>query len=126
MIPLLDDMINKFLWEDYLSETNTIAAPADIFIPVIFSCFFLVIFYFLFSRNPSRPVHFRKLYENNKLKIFILMLLFDASEVFMKVFKAFIKHFEAPQRSVKIIFSLCPRSERKRLTYTVLITECSA
>ena len=58
----LDDMINKFLWEDYLSETNTIAAPADIFIPVIFSCFFLVIFYFLFSRNPSRLVHFRKLY----------------------------------------------------------------
>ena len=47
MIPLLDDMINKFLWEDYLSETNTIAAPADIFIPVIFSCFFLVIFCFL-------------------------------------------------------------------------------
>ena len=72
MIPLLDDMINKFLWEDYLSETNTIAAPADIFIPVIFSCFFLVIFYFLFSRNPSRPVHFRKLYENNKLKFLFL------------------------------------------------------
>ena len=62
MIPYLDDMINKFLWEDYLNETNTIAAPADIFIPVIFSDFLLLCFFFKFSLNPSRPMHFRKLY----------------------------------------------------------------
>ena len=34
--------------------------------------------------------------------IFILALLFSASKGFMKAFKALIKSFETPQRSVKI------------------------
>ena len=37
-----------------------------------------------------------------KIKFFIFTLPYGASEGFMKVIKAFIKPFEAPQRSVKI------------------------
>ena len=41
--------------------------------------------------------------EEKKLsEIFIFTLLCGASKGFMKAFKAFIKPFEAPQRSVKI------------------------
>ena len=48
-----------------------------------------------------------------KIKLnFIFTILCGASKSFMKVFKAFIKPFEVPQRSVKIkfnlIFSLLP------------------
>ena len=45
--------------------------------------------------NPSRHVHFRGY-------IFIFVLLCGASKGFLKAFKAFIKAFEPPQRSVKI------------------------
>jgi len=31
LVPPTDDMVNKFLWEDYLKSTNTIAAPNHIF-----------------------------------------------------------------------------------------------
>ena len=55
--------------------------------------------------NPPQPVHFRKLYSNKtKLKFLIFLLLCGASKGFMKAFKAFIKPFETPQGSVKIIF----------------------
>ena len=51
--------------------------------------------------------------------IFIFTLLFGPSKGFMKTFKVFIKHFEAPQRSVKIkvywIFSLLSGLGRKGL-----------
>ena len=49
--------------------------------------------------NPYRPNPGQK--EKIKL-IFIITLLSGASKGFMKVFKAFIKPFQAPQRSVKI------------------------
>ena len=47
--------------------------------------------------NPSCPVHLRNLH-----CIFISTLLCGASNGFIKAFKAFIKPFEAPQRSMKI------------------------
>ena len=48
-------------------------------------------------------MHFRKMYLKQKLTyILIFTLLYGASKGFMKVFKAFTKLFEAPQRSVKI------------------------
>ena len=47
--------------------------------------------------NPSCPVHLRNLH-----CIFISTLLCGASTGFIKAFKAFIKPFEAPQRSMKI------------------------
>lgn len=31
LVPPTDEMVNKFVWEDYLKETNTIAAPKHIF-----------------------------------------------------------------------------------------------
>ena len=40
--------------------------------------------------------------ERKLTKIFIFTLLCDASRGFMKTLNAFIKPFEAPQRSVKI------------------------
>ena len=40
--------------------------------------------------------------EKKLSSIFIFTLLCGASKGFMKAFKAFIKPFEAPQRSVKI------------------------
>ena len=51
------------------------------------------------------------MYDNKKinikeLAIFIFTLLCGASKNFMKALKAFIKPFEAPQRSVKIKNSL--------------------
>ena len=49
--------------------------------------------------NPSRPNSERR--EKIEL-IFIFTLLCGASKGFTKAFKAFIKPFEAPQRSVKI------------------------
>ena len=50
--------------------------------------------------NPSRPNPGRR--EKISLKLFIFILLCVASKDFMKAFKAFIKPFETPQRSVKI------------------------
>ena len=41
-----------------------------------------------------------------KLKFFILALLFGASKGLMKVFKAVLKPFEVPERSVKIKISV--------------------
>ena len=52
--------------------------------------------------NPSRPNLGRK----EKSQIFIFTFLCGASKGFMKALKAFIKPFEAPQRSVKIKISL--------------------
>ena len=40
--------------------------------------------------------------EKKLSKIFVFKFLFGASKGFMKAFKAFIKPFEAPERSVKI------------------------
>ena len=40
--------------------------------------------------------------EKKSISIFIFVLLCGASKCFMKVFKVFIKPFEAPQRGVKI------------------------
>ena len=52
-------------------------------------------------------------------QIFIFTLLCGASKGFMKAFKAFIKPFDTPQRSVKIkltlIFSLRPGLGREGL-----------
>ena len=53
--------------------------------------------------NPSRLVYFLKVVLEKKLsEIFIFSLLSGVSKGFMKVFKAFLKPFEARQRSVKI------------------------
>ena len=52
--------------------------------------------------NPSRYVHFRKFIKIKLTQIFIFTLRCGASKGFMKTFKAFIKPFEAPQKSVKI------------------------
>ena len=65
--------------------------------------------------NPSRPVHF--MFVEIKINLnFIFTLLCDASKGFAKALKAFIKTFQAPQRSVKIknklIFSLHLGSRR--------------
>ena len=50
--------------------------------------------------NPSRVNSGQR--EKFDLKIFIFTLLCGASKGFLKAFKAFIKPFEAPQKSVKI------------------------
>ena len=53
--------------------------------------------------NLSRPVHFRKLYQNkNELKILFSHFFVVPQKGFMRAFKAFIKPLEAPQRSAKI------------------------
>ena len=51
------------------------------------------------SINPSRPDPGRR---EKITKILNFTLLCGASKSFMKAFKAFIKPFEAPQRSMKI------------------------
>ena len=52
-------------------------------------------------------MYFRKLMlKKLSFLIFIFRLLCGASEGFMKAFKAFIKPFEASQRSLKIKFRL--------------------
>ena len=53
--------------------------------------------------NPSRPNPGRR---EKISEIFIFTLLCGASKGFMKAFKAYIKPFEAPQRSVKIKIKL--------------------
>ena len=49
--------------------------------------------------NPSRLVHFRKLYQNKNQ---LILTLCGTSKGFMKAFKALIKPFEPPQGNVKI------------------------
>ena len=52
---------------------------------------------YILTQNVSIPAKKEKL-----TSIFIFILLCGASKGFIKVLKAFIKPFEAPQRSVKI------------------------
>ena len=73
----------------------------DRFLPVQISLFDITTFNILTLPVPI-PDEERKLGE-----IFILAILCGASKGFMKTLKAFMKPFEAPQKSVKIKIELC-------------------